>query len=179
MRPKTAALILLALLSATFALAACGEEEAELEAVEGEPLELAGLSYNVQITRFLNRNDLEDRTYLDGVEDPPPGEEYLGVFMRIANDSDEAQSVPMSMEISDTRENVFEAVETDNPFALELGTVIPPDGEVPAPDTAARSGPIKGSMVLFQIPETATENRPLELEIPTSDGEVGLIELDI
>ncbi len=46
-------------------LSACGEEE-ESEVVEGEPIEVAGLEYNVQITRFLNPDDTEDAEYLVG-----------------------------------------------------------------------------------------------------------------
>ena len=34
-------------------------------------------------------------------------------------------------------------------------------------------------MVLFLIDTAATENRPLELEIPGPDGETGTVELDI
>jgi hypothetical protein len=34
-------------------------------------------------------------------------------------------------------------------------------------------------MVLFVIQDASTENRPLELEIPSSSGESGEVELDI
>ena len=52
--------------------AGCGEEE-ELHVIEGEPLELGELRYNVQITRFLNPDDPEDQGYLVGQEPPEPG----------------------------------------------------------------------------------------------------------
>lgn len=58
MRRLPAASIALVLV-VSLAIAACGEEETH-EVVEGEPLELGELSYNVQLTRFLNPDDPED-----------------------------------------------------------------------------------------------------------------------
>jgi hypothetical protein len=69
-------------------------------------------------------------------------------------------------------------VETESPYALQPGAELGPDDELPAPDTPAASGPIKGSMVLFLVPDSVAENRPLELEIPSSAGD-GKVELDI
>ena len=43
------------------------------EVVEGEPLELGELDYNVQITRFLNPDDAEDAEYLVGQPPRRPG----------------------------------------------------------------------------------------------------------
>lgn len=174
-------LLLFAALAASAALVACGaEEEHGLEAIEGEPLELGHTLYNVQITRFLNRNDREDGVYLRGVPEAPAGSEYLGVFMKVSNESeDEASTVPFSMKIRDIRGEIFLPVESPSPFALEFGTEIPPESQIPAPDTPAASGPIKGLMVLFLLEDGAGENRPLELEIPAENGEIGHIELDL
>lgn len=182
MRRTTRKLSLLALaLLALGLIAGCGNsnEEDELQAVEGEPLELGTLLYNVQITRFLNPSNPEDRGYVEGLPDAESGKDYLAVFMRIQNEGDEAQSIPSSFTIKTSRDETFEPVETENPFALPFGAEIPPGGQLPAIDSAAASGPIKGSMVLYLIDTTATENRPLELEIPGPDGENGTIELDI
>ena len=38
---------------------------------------------------------------------------------------------------------------------------------------------IGGALLLFDVEQEVTENRPLELEIPLEDGETGIIELDI
>jgi hypothetical protein len=174
---KIVAAVLLALLLGL--LAGCGsEEEEEAAAVEGEPLELEGLIYNVQITRFLNPADAEDRNYLDGQEPAPKGQEYLAVFMRILNESEEAHSVPETMEIRTSRGQLYEPVPSESAFALELGAEVEPDGRIPEYNTPPASGPIKGSMVLFLVDDSATENRPLELEIPAG-GETGHIELDL
>jgi hypothetical protein len=156
----------------------CGEEE-ELEVKEGEPVELGELRYNVQLTRFLNRDDREDREYLVGEPEAPQGKDYLAVFMSIENAGDEPTRIPEAFEVEDTRGNAFEPEESESPFALQLGAEIPGDSELPAPDTAAASGPIKGSMILFLVDEGVTENRPLELIIPSPEGDDGRVEIDI
>jgi hypothetical protein len=178
-RKLTIALLLAALVAALGSFAGCGGEDTGLEAVEGEPLELGELLYNVQITRFLNPSNRDDAAYLEGLEEAPSGQEYLAVFMRIGNEGSEPEQVPDTFIVKDSRDAKFEPLELDNPFALQFGAVIEPGGRLPAPDTPAASGPIKGSMVLFLIDQAATENRPLELEIPGPDGETGRIELDI
>ncbi len=65
MRTRVATIIgLLAVLALAVPVAGCGDEEEgdeAPEAVEGEPLELGELIYNVSITRFLNPNITEDR----------------------------------------------------------------------------------------------------------------------
>src|ERR687892_464237 len=61
---------------------------------------------------------------------------------------------------------------------IDLGAAVAPDSEVPAPDSAAASGPVKGAMALFLVDEGISENRPLELEI-LAEGEEGRVELDI
>jgi hypothetical protein len=179
MRPRSkAALVLAALLAAAALVAtACGEEE-ELDVVEGEPVELGDVEYNVQITRFLNPTDSEDGAYLEDQPELENGEAWLAVFMTIANDGDEPVTLPAEFEIVDTRDNVYTSVESENPFALNPGSELAAGEELPPPDSPAGSGPIKGAMVLFRVDEAVTENRPLELEIRTPE-ETGRVELDI
>lgn len=178
-RISTIAVLVLATV-ASLGAAGCGEEHGT-EAVEGQPLHLGELIYNVQITRFLNPDNVEDENYLIGQPEAPPGEEYLGVFIRINNEDDEeAHSIPDRFEIVDTRGNTFQALDTESPFALEFGAEVPPDGEIPAFDTPARSGPIKGAMLLFLLADESVENRPIQLVIPPADGsEEGTIDLDL
>jgi hypothetical protein len=166
------------LLVAVALLAACGEEE-DLDVEEGEPVELGDLRYNVQLTRILNPNDPEDEAYLRGQPDARPDQEYLGVFMTVDNEGDETTELPDEMAIRDTRDNTYEPVESDSEFALELGAPVAAGDEVPAPDTPAASGPISGAMVLFLVERAVTENRPIELEIPSQTGADGRVELDI
>jgi hypothetical protein len=178
MRRRLALLVgLAALCGAVLAVAGCGEEE-ELEVVEGEPVELDGVAYNVVISRFLNPDDTEDAEYLVGEPDPGPEELYLGVFMHVSNEGSEPAEITDEFTVVDTQDVEYEPVPSESPYALEP-TTLEPGGELPPPDSTAAAGPIQGSMVLFLIDQTSTENRPLELEIPSASGETGIVELDI
>jgi hypothetical protein len=158
--------------------AGCGEEE-ELDVIEGEPVELGQLRYNVQITRFLNASDPEDEAYLVGQPQASPNHEYLAVFMTVDNEGDSTARLPDEMTIRDTRDNTYDPLESKSVYALELGSSVPGGDEVPAPDTPAASGPISGAMLVFLVNRTVTENRPIELEIPSSGGKEARVELDI
>ena len=161
-------------------VAGCGEqEEEELEVIEGEPVELGELLYNVQITRFLNANDPEDEAYLRGQPPVTPDEEYLAVFMTVENEGDEPEQLPEEMTITDTRDNTYEPLDSESGYALELGVTVPPGDELPVPDTPAASGPISGGLVLFRVDRAVTENRPIELHIPSEAGEEAEVGLDI
>jgi hypothetical protein len=176
---KPAALAALTAVLALGVVAGCGEEETS-HVVEGEPIELGDLRFNVAITRFLNPDDVEDAEYLEGLPPPAPGHDYLAVFLDVENEGDEDATLPTAeqIEIKDTTGEHFEPIETESLFALELGAPIEAGAEVPEEDTAARSGPVQGSFILFELPVEAESNRPLELEL-TADGEDGTIELDL
>jgi hypothetical protein len=146
--------------------------------VEGEPVELEGLAYNVQLTRFLNPDDNEDAEYLVGQRATPGGSAYLGVFMTIENETEEDRPAASEFEIVDTQDERFSPIPTESPYALEGGEPVPAEGELPLADTTAASGPIEGAMLLFLVPDAVTENRPLELEIHDAAG-TGRVELDI
>ena len=170
-------LLVLALIGLAGMASGCGEEETA-EAKEGEPLELGDVAFNIQITRQLNPFSSEDAAYLKGAPELAPGEEYLGVFMQVTNEGEEAAVVPEPFRVIDTRGTIYDQVPLENEWALISGTPIEPDQTVPGPETAAKNGPIEGSLILFAISEAANENRPLVLEIPGPD-EVGEIVLDI
>jgi hypothetical protein len=179
MRLRTTTILALAIsLIALVALAGCGSDDPETQVNEGETLELGDLTYSVQITRYLNPFSPEDSTYLQGAPELDKGEQYLGVFMQVANDGTEPNVVPYPFHIVDTRGNIYEQQQLDNPFALVGGTPIEPDQSVPGLETAARNGPVQGSLILFLLPEAANENRPLQLVVP-GPGEAGKIELDL
>jgi hypothetical protein len=73
--------------------------------------------------------------------------------------------------VVDTRGNEYEPLESDSEFAFPLGAELGGGDELPAPDTPAASGPIKGGMILFLVDRAVTENRPIELEIPSTTSE--------
>lgn len=180
-----APLLALALASALFA---CGEEETAPgvagesvvpeEAVEGEPLELGELSYNVQLTRFLNPDDVEDSGYLAGLPPPPEGTDYLGVFMVIENDGEETVPTAETYHILDTLETEYEPLESESPYALEIGAPLDPEAQFPVPDSTAATGPNQGVLLIFEVAEEIGENRPLVLEVSSTFG-TGDVVLDI
>ncbi len=148
------------------------------EAVEGQPIEIAGLEYNVQITRFLNPDDTEDAEYLAGQPTAEPGTSYLGVFMVIENESEEARPSATNYTVRDTVGNEFEILESESPYALEVGADVPAEGAIPIPNTTAATGPNHGALMIFPVLDEVSDNRPLKLEIETSDG-TGEVILDI
>lgn len=187
--PRTRAIVLSFASAALLAagLGACGEEDpagvagtsiVHEEAVEGEPLELGELTYNVQITRFLNPDDPEDEEYLVGLPEAPPGSSYLGVFMVISNESEEPLDSADEFVVKDTLGEEFEQLEIESPYALEVGAVVPAEGEIPIPNTTAATGPNQGSLLVFEVADDVSENRPLELEVEGADASGGIV-LDI
>ncbi len=170
LQPLLAALALAAL---ALAVSACGYESHEKEVVEGEPVEVGDLHYNVIFSRYLNPNDNEDEAFLVGQPEAPKGESYFGVFFEIQNESDEPQFLPSTLTITDIDENEFEVLPSESIYALELDGEVEAEEQVPKLDTTAQLGAIEGALTLFLLPESASENRPLTLHIPGADGEEG------
>lgn len=188
-RTHVRALLSVAVAGVVLALGACGEEDedpagvggtsvVEEEAVEGEPLELGDLEYNVQITRFLNPDDPEDQEYLVGLPEPAPGESYLGVFMVISNESEEDHFSADEYVVTDTLGQEYEQLEIESPYALEVGAEVPAESQLPIPNTTAATGPNQGSLLVFLVDDDVSENRPLTLEIAGEDASGGIV-LDI
>ena len=104
-----------AVLGLALPIAGCGDEDADdevPEVVEGEPLELGELIYNVAITRFLNPNIVEDEAYLEGAPEEPKGMSYLGVFLLIKNEGEEEIRSAQNYAVLDGSHRVYEPVET-------------------------------------------------------------------
>ena len=175
----TAALIALSALAA-IAAGGCSSTQHDLSVAEGSPVTLGNLEYNVQVSRFLNPADDEDKSYLDGAPPLSPGDYYLGVFLTIDNTGYEKSSLPTRYEVTDTERNTYQPVAMDNNFALPLSGDVPAREQIPNSDSIAASAPIGGLMLLFVIHESSTENRPLTLRIPAAGNRApGRIQLDI
>ena len=172
-RPLLSLLALVALLLLAVGVSACGYESQSKEVEEGAPVELGELSFNVTFSRYLNPDDNEDEAYLVGQPEPPKGESYFGVFFEVQNESDEPQVLPSTLTITDIDENEFEVLPSESVFALEHGGKVESEEQIPRLDTAAQLGAIEGSLALFLLPESASENRPLTLHIPGAEGEEG------
>jgi hypothetical protein len=171
----------------------CGHDENEATAIqqtaetEGLYLDVNGLKYQIQMSRYMNPSDIEDREYLVGLPEgsPEPSEDeiYFGVWVRVENTShDETRPAASVWEIHDTQENVYRPlpIDTDvNPFAFEPVDV-PPRTVIPLPSTAAGQGPVQGLMLLFKIRNESFQNRPLELRFRNGgSGQEGTYDLDV
>lgn len=177
-----------ALLAGTLAVAGCGggggTSIQEAASGEGLYLELGGLKYQVQMSRYLNPADTEDRTYLQGL---PQGvslardEIWFGVFMRVENDGSKPGNATSDYSITDTQDDTFRPVPLDtkaNAFAYQPQP-LPPTTIIPKPDSVAGQGVIQGSLVLFKLKEADLENRPLTLHIAQGAGQSTSVELDL
>ncbi len=176
-------------LVAAFGVAGCGNKEDEvLEALtEGPYIDIGEVKYQVQMSRELNPYDIEDQGYLkglpEGTETPGPEEVFFGVWMRAENVGSEPAPAVREFEIIDTQEKIYRPVPLDteiNVFAYQP-RIIPSQELIPAADSAAATGPIQGSLVLFRLSLESYQNRPLQLRFqsPTEPGKEGVIDLDL
>lgn len=188
-----ARLLRIALATALFAVVAtgCGESEgtavSQTAETEGLYLDVNGLKYQIEMSRYMNPSDVEDREYLVGLPEssPPPAEDeiYFGVWVRVENTSESETRPSASIwEIHDTQENVYRPLSLDtdvNVFAYQAQDV-PPKTVIPLVSTAAGQGPIQGSLLLFKIRNESFQNRPLELKFRNGGtGQEGTYDLDV
>src|SRR3954470_16449687 len=113
---------LVVLAVALFALAGVGcSEDAEsvktTAETEGLYLDINGLKYQIQLSRYMNVNDVEDSEYLKGLPEstaqPAADETWFGVWVRVQNVSDETRRAATTWEIQDTQEKVYRPIPID------------------------------------------------------------------
>jgi hypothetical protein len=183
--PLAAATLLCAL-----ALAACGgsKQPTTHGESEGAYIQAGPLVYQVQLSRELNPQNVEDREYLDGLPagtpEPAGDEEWFGVWLRVENDDDAAHPAAADFKIVDTLGTEYEpfVLPASNPLSYQAHEVEGQDGQplLPDPESAAGGGPVQGSVLLFKLNTSVYANRPLELEIqPPDGGEPSRVVLDL
>lgn len=160
-------------------VSACGYEHHEKDVVEGEPVELGELAFNVTFSRFLNINDNEDSAYLVGQEPPPDGSAYFGVFFEVQNESEEEQTLPSTVWITDAADQRYDVLPSESLYALPFDGPVESQEQIPVLDSTPDLGPIEGSVAIFLLPAEASDNRPLTLHIPGADGENATVTLDL
>ena len=74
---------------------------------------------------------------------------------------------------------LFESLASDSLYAFPMGGELEEHEQIPVLDSPPEQGPIEGSVVLFLLPDDASQNRPLVLEIESPDGETGEVTLDL
>jgi hypothetical protein len=177
------------LATALVALAGCGGGTGVVTTAETEGLylDINGLKYQIEMSRYMNEADDEDAEYLVGLpestEPPAEDETWFGVWVRVENTSeDETRPAADVWEIHDTQENIYRPIPIDtdvNPFAFEPVDV-PPKTVIPLADTAAGQGPIQGSLLLFKLKVDTLQNRPLELKFSNGGtSQEGTYDLDV
>jgi hypothetical protein len=184
---RLAAITAVALAAAT-SLAACGSggEEPTAGETEGIYVNTGDLKYQVQISRQLNAADFEDRDYLIGLPAADkalaPGEEWFAVFIRVFNTTEEAHPAAAEFEIHDTTGQIFKPIAINtkiNRVAYRPDEVGAGD-QIPVPGSLARENLTQGGLILFKVPNTAYDNRPLELNItPPDGGHEATVDLDV
>ena len=182
-------LLLLALAASALVLAGCGNkvEVRTVAETEGIYIDVGELKYQVQLSRILNPNDVEDKAYLQGLPagtEPLGGDEaWFGVWIRVENTTDELTLMSADeFEIVDTQEHTFKPIPLadTNPFVY-VPQELKPQTVVPSSDSPAGQGPIQGSLILFRVTTEALANRPLEFKIfsPALPDDVGIVDLDV
>lgn len=170
-------------------LAGCGKSSNKPgETVrEGLSTPLGGLRYTVFLTRQLNLALPQDKGYLPGRKEAPPGKGLYGVFLEACNKSGSKTADAASrFYIEDSQGNRFtpQGLARTNPYAYQGGPV-PPQNCMPRTGSLAELGPASGALLLFELPLANTENRPLTLHIQgpsnakTGQPDEAIVTLDI
>jgi hypothetical protein len=187
MRRLTRFTLLTAAVACSLLAAGCGNklETRTLGATEGLYLDVDQLQYQIQISRYLNANDVEDRSYLKGLPQgtaqPGADETWFAVFIRISNNTEKSIGTANDFEIVDTENNVYRPIPLDpkvNDFAYQP-TTLPPKGLVPQPNSVPSQGVIQGSLLLFKVKTASLQNRPLEFRFRKGSGVTGIVDLDV
>ena len=179
--------LLLAALACALLAAGCGNKQDTVTfgETEGIYLDIDELKYQVQISRYMNPSDVEDRSYFvglpTGTAEPAGDETWFGVFIRVQNQTDRAIAPANDFTIVDTQEQVYRPIPLDanvNPYAYQPDP-IGPRSLIPQADSVAAEGTVQGSLLLFKVKNTALQNRPLEFRFRRGSGQVAVVDLDI
>ena len=180
-------LVPLALCVVALVAAGCGNTRSDVRTLgdsEGIYVDVGPLTYQVQISRYLNPADVEDSSYFKGVSAADrklAGDQvWFGVFMRVQNYTDQTHMTASDFTISDTQHNVYRPVSIDtaqNGFAYKpqpLGA----SAILPNPESLDAQGPIGGALLLYKLNVDSIQNRPLEMAIEQA-GKKAIIDLDV
>ena len=153
---------------------------------DGAYVSAGALTYQLQISRELNQYGVEDSQYVKGLPkgfaQPNSQQEYYGVFMWAKNQTKQVHTTTDNFYIEDTVGNKYYPVKLNsalNPYAWKSQALEPGTTE-PGEDSTAGNGFTGGGLLLFKLPTTIYNNRPLWLYINNAQGEpIGKISLDL
>ncbi len=184
-------LVALVLLLAALGVSACGRSHERVAngdntgagGVNSSYLDVGKLQYQVQVSRQLNPSDPEDRSYLAGLpaNGLKPGFQWFGVFVLVLNRTSTSQQPTQSFTLSDTQGHSFtpQTLGAQNEYAYRAVPIAARE-QIPQPDTTAANGPTQAAVLVYRLPVTAYDNRPLTLKITDpSTNETGTVQLDV
>lgn len=147
-----------------------GVSQDELSA-GGEPYFNVGpVTYQIQSSRELNPYQPDDVQYfagLSGAQQIAPSDFWFGVFLWAKNQSGAAQPTADTFKIVDSSGASYSPValnQSTNPYAWSQQTLDHNQVE-PDPGSTAGLGPNGGGLILFKLPYTVYDNRPLTLDV--------------
>jgi hypothetical protein len=130
-----------------------------------------GITYQIQESRALNPFS-DDVEYFAGLKDAqkiPGADFWYGVFLWAKNQSKRTliTASQSSFVLTDSDGNVYHPTRLSpsiNPFAWSAQALGQNDTE-PNPDSLAASGTSGGGLILFELPQSVYQNRPLTLHL--------------
>jgi len=182
---------LLAALLVSGGLSACGKHQSEgpvrLAETEGIYLDISDLKYQVQVSRQLNPDDVQDKPYLLGIpkdeQELKPGEVWFGVIMRVQNETGAALQPSDDIQIEDTVGEKYRPLTLgpENVYAYRSDEAIPGLSTYPLLDSPGYDTPSRGALLLFKLTLTGLNNRPLEMTIEGRKvpQQTGIVDLDV
>ncbi|HEY0278711.1 MAG TPA: hypothetical protein VGC32_10630 [Solirubrobacterales bacterium] len=177
-RLSASALAALLLVLLAIGVSACGSGNPR-EVEEGEVVTVGKLEYTVVFSRYLNENDAEDVAYLQGQPPIKDDHNYFGVFLQVFNPNHSSFNVVPVLTITDSTGKRYKALPSESEYAFPFSSILTENEKIPEDDSSAQSGPIVGSVAIFDLPEEVSSNRPLLLHIPGPTGESGTVKLDL
>ena len=131
--------------------------------------DVGGITYQIQESRQLNpySNDVEFFTGLKSAQSIPASDFWFGVFLWAKNQHTNSLTTASRFVLTDSAGNAYLPTPLNpkvNPFAWTPQTLAHNDIE-PNADSIPGQNPIGGSLVLFRLPQSAYQNRPLTLHI--------------
>ncbi|HET9074996.1 MAG TPA: hypothetical protein VFN48_10485 [Solirubrobacteraceae bacterium] len=130
---------------------------------------VGGVTYQIQESRQLNpySNDVEFFSGLKSAQSIPASDFWYGVFLWAKNQNPRALTTSDHFVLTDSAGNAYTPTPLNpkvNPFVWTAQTLAHNDIE-PNADSIAGQNPIGGGLVLFRLPQSAYQNRPLTLHI--------------
>jgi hypothetical protein len=162
---------------AALALAGCGsKEDAYKEAdTEGVYVAAGGLTWQIQLSRAMNPALVEDQAWfrgLPGDETRPTGsQEWFGIWLRAQNQTSRALRSTSGFYIEDTQLNRYYPVplSASNDLAYRA-QILPAHATIPNENSIAYLSDAQGELLLFKLPVSVYQNRPIVLHWLSADG---------